>query len=219
MPGKRPRNRPGVSIVLVVLFAAFGVFSLLYWGPPNRDFLDKQEEFREGLGTDDAKLAEAKNSRSAQTTLNYVTAVQTGVCARAIDLTWWMQERLQFAAQNSPDGVSTARQELCDSITARERGGNRLSSEGVEDQYVFTPMADVEVVAVEAGRQDLAKASKERVWLEVSYPIPTQALHDEKGAPIKSLRVGVSLSNDGFILKAGTVGNLEIDFDSISYSW
>jgi len=217
--GKRPRNKAGVSIAVILLFAAFGVFSMFYWGPPNQGFIEKQEEFRQTPDAAAKKRVEAENSEAAKIALLYVSAVQTAVCARAIDLTWWMQERLQFAAENSPDGVSAVRQELCDGITKRVRGGNQLRSEGVEDQYVFTPMAKVEVAALEPGRQDLSKASMGRVWLEVSYPVPTQALEDDNGTPIKSLRVGVSMSNDGYVLKAGAIGNLEIDFDSISYNW
>lgn len=219
MAGKRPRNKTGVSYAIVGAFAAFGLFSLWYWGAPNEGFLKQQEEYRRALDGDDAEGVEAENSEAARIAFQYVSAVQSGVCARAIELTWWMQERLQFAAKNSGDGESMARQELCDSITVRARGGNRLRSEGVEDQYVFTPMANVEVAALDPGRQDLAKPPMERVWLRVSYPVPTQALHDENGRPIKSLRVGMSLSSDGYVLKAGAIGNLEIDFDSVSYNW
>jgi len=53
----------------------------------------------------------------------------------------------------------------------------------------------------------------------VSYPAPTQSLKDENGTPIKWLRVGVNVSADGYVLKAGVIGNLEIDFESISYNW
>ncbi len=219
MRGKRPRNRPGLSLAAVLLFAAFGVFSMFYWGPPNQNFIQKQEEFRQTPAANAAKRGEAEHSKAAKIALQYVSAVQTAVCSRSIDLTWWMQERLQFASENSRDGVSAVRQELCDEITVRVKGANRLRSEGVEDQYVFAPMTKVKVTALEPGRQDLSKPSMGLVWLEVSYPVPTQALKDDNGTPIKSLRVGVSLSNDGYILKAGTIGNLEIDFDSISYNW
>lgn len=217
--GKRPRNKAGFSYAIVGAFAAFGLFSLWYWGAPNENFLRQQEEYRRSIDAYEPESGEAGNSEAARIALEYVSAVQTGVCVRAIELTWWMQERLRFVAENSRDEKSAARQELCDSITSRATGGNRLRPEGVEDQYVFAPMAKVEVAALDAGRQDLAKPPMERVWLRVSYPVPTQALHDENGTPIKSLRVGMSLSTDGYVLKAGATGNLEIDFDSISYNW
>jgi hypothetical protein len=63
----------------------------------------------------------------------------------------------------------------------------------------------------------LSKPVQERVWLLVTYPAADRALCDETGKAIRSIRVGVNVSPDSYVVKAGVVGNLDIDRDSISY--
>ena len=46
-----------------------------------------------------------------------------------------------------------------------------------------------------------------------------QALRDEAGRPIRSIVVGVDVSPDGCIVKAGILGNVELDRESIALDW
>lgn len=217
--GNRPEMRTGVSAAFVIVFVALGGFSLWYWGAPNDEFLRQQEQFRQGRDGVVAAAGDPPVSESATIAQRYASAVQEGYCARAIELTWWMEERLRLTMQNGEDTRGSTMEDLCDSLEERNAAGNRLRLEGIGDQYVFAPMSQVEVTRLDAGRQDLAKPVLQRVWMHVSYPTPTQSLKDENGTPIKSLLVGVNVSKDGYVLKAGLIGNLEIDFESISYNW
>jgi len=45
------------------------------------------------------------------------------------------------------------------------------------------------------------------------------ALRDEAGRPIRSIVVGVDVSLDGCIVKAGILGNVELDRESIALDW
>ncbi len=215
----RPEMKAGVSIAVMIALAALGGFSLWYWGAPNEQFLQQQERYRQSRDGGVATPGESPVSESADIAQRYVSAVQARNCARAIELTWWMQERLRFAIKSGEDAQGSAMEDLCNSLKDRTAEGNHLQLEGIEDQYVFAPLAKVEVSGLDAGRQDLVKPVVERVWMLVSYAVPTQALRDENGTPIKSLTVGVNVSADGYVLKAGVIGNLEIDFESISYNW
>ena len=217
--GNRPNRKAGVSVAVVIAFAALGGFALWYWGAPNEEFLRQQERFRQGRDAGVAAAGESPVSESATIARRYASAVQAVDCARVIALTWWMEERLRFAAKSGEETRGSAMEDLCNSLRVRDTAGNRLRPEGIEDQYVFAPMARIEVTSLDAGPQDLAKPVTERVWMHVSYPAPTQSLKDENGTPIKWLRVGVNVSADGYVLKAGVIGNLEIDFESISYNW
>ena len=217
--GNRPKKRAGVSVAVIIAFTALGGFSLWYWGAPNEKFLRQQERYRQSRDGGAAVPGDFQVSESAGIAQRYASSVQMGDCARTIELTWWMQERLHFAIKSGEDARGSAMEDLCGSLKARMTEGNLLLPEGVEDQYVFAPLAKVEVTGLDAGRQDLVKPVVERVWMLVSYPVPTQALRDENRTPIKSLIVGVNVSTDGYVLKAGLIGNLEIDLESISYKW
>ena len=215
----RPEKKAGVSLAVIIAFAALGGFSLWYWGAPNEKFLQQQERYRQSRDASVAAPGESPASESAGIAQRYASAVRAGDCARAIELTWWMQERLRFALKSGKDAQGSAMEDLCSSLKDRTTDGSRLRPEGIEDQYVFAPLAQVAVTRLDAGRQDLVKPVMERVWIHVSYPVPTQALRDDNGTPIKSLTVGVNVSTDGYVLKGGVIGNLEIDFESISYNW
>ena len=97
--------------------------------------------------------------------------------------------------------------------------GNRLRPEGIEDQYVFAGGVTVTPVGIDAGRDDLERPVKDRTWVRVTFPDRSTALRDEAGLPIRSLVAGINVSEDGFVLKANVVGNLEIDADSIQTFW
>jgi len=148
--------------------------------------------------------------------LHYARAVRDGDCGEVIALTWWMQERLDFVALEA--GTAAARDAehavLCARLIHRVFEENVLRPEGVEDQYVFRPGAKFELIGYDEGEDTLAKPVWRREWILVRYTSPAQALRDARGRPLERLRVGVNISEDGYILKAGIVGNLTIDRDS-----
>jgi len=207
------------SLAVVLAFAAFGGWSLWYWGPPTSEFLEEQERIRaEAEATAEAATL-AANSESARIAERYVFALQNEDCATAIELTGWMQDRLAAVQGQGTEAEGEVLRELCESISERVLDGQHLYAEGIEDQYLMAPMAQVSMVDVDEGRTDLEKPVQERVWFHVSYPVPTQALRDANGTPIKSVRAGLNVSKDGQVLKGELLGNFEIDFDSISYAW
>ncbi len=153
--------------------------------------------------------------------LDYAHAMQQGNWDRVIEMTLWMRDRLDYVGGQTGDGaaVMSARQELAGMLAGRDAPGNRLTAQGIEDSYVFAPGAQVEAVAVDSGREDLAAPVAERVWLKVTFPSRARAPRDSMGLPIKALTVGVNVSAEGYILKAGIIGNLEIAWEAVSYAW
>lgn len=151
-----------------------------------------------------------------ETALQYAGAVRDGDCARAIALTAWMGERLRNARTAGAD-VEAVREQLCAELQDRSLEGNRLRPEGVEDRYVFAPGVTIEFVRADAGRSDLSRPVRGRAWLRVEYPAADRALSDQTGRPLKALTVGVNVTREGYVAKAGVVGNLEIDYGSLRY--
>lgn len=153
--------------------------------------------------------------------LRYAKAYQSGDCDEVIGLTWWMNERLRKAALELPNdtALEAIREELRTRIQERPVEGNRLRPEGIEDGYVFAPGAAFAFVSSDKGRENLSKPVHERAWLRVTYPVPDSAPCDERGKSIRSMRVGVNVSPDGYVIKAGVVGNLDIDRKSVSCEW
>lgn len=205
--------------IVAILFGVSGGLVLWYWGAPSPEFfLPKGQKARQGMGFDPARDRSGDGGREAR---RYASAIQSGRCDEVIAMTAWMQERLEYVRRTAadPNEEIRTREELCRKTQERRPEGNQLSLEGIEDVYVFLLDAEVEVVGVDEGRDDLEKPVEERTWLEVRYPSKFRALHDQSGYPIKSLVVGVNISADGYVLKAGFLGNLDIDFDSVSYRW
>ncbi len=155
------------------------------------------------------------------TAMQYAVAVQQGQTDTAIRLSLWMQDRLAHVRLTSSDeaDLQAAVKELKQELTRRPIEGNQLRSEGIEDQYVFRPGAKIEPAGTDEGRTTLERQVARRVWFNVEYPRETIALADRGGHPIRSLRVGVNISEDGHVLKAGVIGNLDIKHNSISYNW
>lgn len=89
----------------------------------------------------------------------------------------------------------------------------------MEDPYVFSPGAKIDYDTIDAGRDDLDGKVARRTWLVVTYPSKDKALLDSDGVPIHSLRVGINVSTDGYVLKGNVIGNLDIDWESIMYDW
>lgn len=151
----------------------------------------------------------------------YAAALRAGEYDKVVDLTCWMQERLlrvQYQAAITENRLSE-HAELVQLLRDKTLAGNVLRIEGVEDQYVFAPAVHVECVRVDPGRNDLERPTRSRTWLRVAYPAQHNALRNESGAPVKALTVGVNVSKEGYVLKANVIGNLDIDWTSISYDW
>lgn len=151
----------------------------------------------------------------------YVAAMQAGRWDEVVDLTCWMQERLlrvNIQTEN-PETRAQARTELINRLRDRSVEQNQLRPEGVEDGYLLSPQARVTAVGTDKGRSDLERPVKSRTWYEVVYVERHRALRDPAGSPIHSLRVGVNVSTDGYVLKASVVGNLDVDWNSLRYDW
>lgn len=205
--------------IAAIAFGAIGGFSLWYWGVPDAsDILEKRDKARRAKALENLEIVEGEGNRAA---IDYVRTLQSGQCESAIELTSWMQERLRNAkmAGASTDRLLEIRQDLCERLTTRTPEGNQLAQEGVEDQYIFNPTCTWKVVGLDDGREGLSERVNDRTWFEVAYSSKVHSLRDIRGAPIKSLVVGVNISERGHVLKAGVIGNVDIDLETLSYSW
>jgi hypothetical protein len=108
---------------------------------------------------------------------------------------------------------------LVESLQESAPEGNQLRFEGIEDQYVFSPAATLEIAGTDGGRSDLERPAAYRIWILVTYPERRWALLDPDRLAIRSLRVGVNVTHDGFVLKANVIGNLDVQWDSLNYAW
>lgn len=149
--------------------------------------------------------------------MRYALSVQKGMSSDVVDMTWWMEERLRKVFDSGERERTRAK--LREKVLKREEGGNLIRAEGIEDKYIFVPGAGIEVKITDEGLEDLEKEVWQRSWLEVTYSNAATAPRGESENPIRSLVVGVNVSEDGYILKAGVIGNLEIDMSSLSYDW
>ncbi|GMW02824.1 MAG: hypothetical protein AMXMBFR84_39600 [Candidatus Hydrogenedentota bacterium] len=151
--------------------------------------------------------------------MRYARSVQSRDCEEVVRMTFWMQERIKFAML-SGQPRETVERELCLDLQDIKRENNVLASEGVEDKYLFATDTTLQSQGEDAGRKDLEDApAAVREWIKVTYSNPLTALKDGQGKPIRSITVGVNVSQEGYILKAGIVGNLDIGRNSISYDW
>ncbi len=153
--------------------------------------------------------------------LAYAQAVQENDVEAVMSSVAWIAERRAVIDIVNVDAAAreTALDALRETLTRRGPEGNQISAEGIEDQYLFQPGATIEAVGMDEGRQELEQPTARRIWLRVSYPSPTAAPLDMEGRPVRALHVGVNLGGDGQILKANVIGNLDLDFNSISVAW
>ncbi len=152
--------------------------------------------------------------------LRYATAVQQGNCHEVLRQTLWINERLNRVRRESgEEAADEVREELCARVQKRSVEHNVLRLEGVKDQYIFAPGAQFELVQIDEGAPDLERPVKERTWIRVTYPYRERALRDMAGNPIRALTVGVNISHDGYVLKAGVIGNLQIDRTTVCFDW
>lgn len=158
----------------------------------------------------------------------FAKALQNNNCDEVIRLTAWMADRLRRVALESsdPGDVAEARKRLCQKILSRPYEDNVLRTEGIEDQFVFAPGTQLEVVSKDSGREDLGRPVAERVWIRVTYPrretapLAPVAPGSPDMKPVRRWTVGVNLSQgDQTVLKAAVQGNLEIKRESASFDW
>ena len=151
----------------------------------------------------------------------YARAYQEGDWEAVIATTLWIQDRLAYVqAQAGGEAlVERERLRLQERLGNRSPGGNQLLPEGIEDQYVFSPGAEIEIAGLDKGRDGLERPVAQRTWIRVTFPERSRALRDGANLPIRSLVAGVNVSHEKQVLKAGIIGNLDIAHESISYGW
>lgn len=169
-------------------------------------------------GADPGEIPLTRMDRAA---LRYATACQETNCEVVIAMTLWMKDRLSYVRTQHGEGeeVAQARLKLCEDLSDRRTEGNQLTPEGIEDKYLFSPHATIRFAGRGEEEAGTTKMEASVVWLEVEYAEKRHAVRDRDGRPVQSLRVGVHVSPDGDIIKAGILGNTAIDWDSISYWW
>lgn len=193
---------------MAVTFAILGGLALWYWGAPNQELLNPREDDAEDILAD-LPPARADFQEIAE---RYIHGIRDGNCEAAIELTWWMRERLRRNEEaETPLASQAVRDELCASIQRDDPDGFAITVEGIDDQYVLTPSMEYTILGADAGAVNLAKAPAERVWVEVRYPADGPAPRDENDSTVRVLRVGINISADGYVLKAGIQGNLDIE--------
>lgn len=183
-----------------------------------------------GVPVDRATVSAAPQSKPIDggNAMRFARAFQSNNCDEVIRLTGWMADRLRRVALESsdPTHVENARRKLCEKILSRPYEDNVLRKEGIEDQFVFTPGTQIEVLSKDGGRTDLGTPVAERIWVRVTYPrretaplapAPSQR-PDMK--PVRSWIVGINLGRgDQLVLKAAVQGDLEIKRDSADFEW
>jgi hypothetical protein len=176
------------------------------------------------LGQSETPLTGIQPIRGEWTRLpawRYARAVADGDVDTAIAMTLWIQDRLAFRRTETGDEVEVAntREELAAALRDRSVEGNRLTAEGVEDQYLFAPGVDFAIVGELPGDSDLEAPAAQKVLFRIAYPRKETALCDSEGRPIHELVAGIETTKDGMVLKAGIAGNAAILRDTIRYDW
>jgi len=179
------------------------------------------QEATKGTAQDGKSHAAAADQVAEGLAMAYARAFQSGAWDNIIRRTCWMEARLARVRLESSDPAAVVRAmaDLRARLSERSVEGNHLRPEGIEDQYVFTPGARLEVIGADDGRQDLAEPAKGRTWIRVTYPDHARAPCDEKGRPLRSLVAGLNLNGNGLVLKANVLGNLEFQEGSRVYDW
>lgn len=161
------------------------------------------------------------------TALRYARALQDGFCEEVIRTTAWMADRMHRVAIESSgqEAIDGEWDTLCEKAMERSIEGNVIRPEGVEDQYIFAPGVTFEVLGVDDGRDDLNRPVARRVWIRATFPRrQTAPLAQADDSPrmlaVRAVTVGVNLSRDDqLVVKAGVLGNLDIDMSSLSFDW
>jgi hypothetical protein len=215
------RRRQLASIGVVLVFAALGLAGLWKFGGFNRDFFAHQREVAQQQRAASG-LSDEEVERLVAWSDEYVQAVQRRDCEQVIATTLWMQDRLEYVREHAAQPaveLEAAREALCEDLRHVPEGRDVLSDAGADDAALFRPTADVELVAIDPGRQDLESPAAGRVWLRIHYPSPGDALAGADGRRIKTARVGLTFSPEGRVIKAGVLGNAELDTESEPVYW
>lgn len=209
-------GKAAITYAAAILVGAVGGWGMWYWGPP---VMSAQPRMAAQPPPMVNALDETPSGPAVEAALRYADAVSLGNCADVIARTGWMQDRLAYVQRTvgTPEAAAAAKDDFCHRMSVRFTEDNQLGLEGVGDQYLFRPGGRWTPFAVEPGSPGLEKPAVARVWLRVEFPDVVRALRDAEGHPIRSLDAAVHLSADGYVLKAGVEGNLEIDWDSLVY--
>lgn len=213
----RSRGRGSRSTALSVALGFLVLCGVGMWlaGPQQKDFLEAQETYRKERDGGSA-LPPEEAERVQRVAQQYAYALREGDCDTAIGLTYWMQERLaRIAADSGQAAARRVHQELCAELLDVEPTDRQLRDEGIEDSAVFRAPAEFRPLRTDAGEDNLAAPVAGRLWIEVTYPGMESAIRDPDGRPIRQIRVGVTVSTDGLVLKTGVLGNVELDYDSV----
>lgn len=215
-------GKNGFSNWYLIIGAGLGIGIAVGWllvhdqsAPDNKPVEKNLEVTTEHFATDN--ITEEVGSIA----LRYAKAYQTGEWETILDTTEWMRQRMNRIRSKAAaeDEIERTKIELKRRILERPEEGNILREEGIEDALVFRPEAKVELIGIDKGRDDLEKPVRGRAWLRVTYLKPERAPIGPKGIPIHAMDVGLNVSQEGTILKAGIKGNSEVDMGSIDYIW
>ena len=216
---KKMRNSSLLFVAVVAIGVGAGV--LFGWTRLSEPLVSAEKA---GGGPEEAVPAEDPDVAVA---LRYARALQDGFCEEIVRRTAWMDDRMQRVALESSgeDAMETAWDNLCVKALDRAVEGNVLLPEGIEDWYIFAPGASFEIAGVDAGRDDLDRAVAKRVWIRVTFsrqqtaPL-ARAEEGEEMMAVRAVTVGINISREGrLVVKAGVVGNLDIDVSSLSFDW
>ena len=209
-------GKAAITYVAAILAGGLGGWGMWYWGPP---VMSAQPRPAAQTAPAVTALEATPSGPLVEAALRYADAVAMGDCADVIARTNWMQDRLAYVhrTEGTSEADAAAREDFCRRLSVRSTEGNQLSLEGVGDQYLFRPGGQWTPFALEPGSPGLEKPAKARVWFRVEFPDVVRALRDAAGQPIRSIDAALHLSEDGYVLKAGVEGNLEIDWDSLVY--
>jgi hypothetical protein len=209
------------AIGVVLAFTALGAFGLWMSGGANREFVTQHRRIAEQKRAE-AGLTDAQAKQLINWAEDYVHAVQRGDCDFVIAATIWMQDRLEYVRANAADPAAeerAAREALCNDVRNVPKARRVLTDAGADDAAVLTATSIVDYISVDPGRDDLESPSAGRVWIRVRYPAAGDALVDETGRPIRTVRMGLTLAPDGRVVKAGVTGNMEPDDEATVVYW
>jgi hypothetical protein len=219
--GSVQRYRQLTAIGVVALFTTLGALGLWVYGGANRQFVTQHRQIAEQKRAE-AGLSDEQARQLIAWAEEYVNAVQRGDCNFVIAATIWMQDRLEYVRSHAADPAAeerAAREALCADIRNLPKDRRVITDGGAEDPALLTGLSRVDFVSVDPGREDLESPVAGRVWLRVRYPSAGEAPVDEIGRPIRTIRVGLTLTPDGHVVKAGVVGNMELDDESSVVYW
>ncbi len=178
--------------------------------PPQPD-----ETVTDTLTTDitEASVPSSSNTQSRSPAFRYAEALISGDGDTALAMLSWVRDRLAHVQRirGAGDPVRQERDRLARELLNRAPEGAVITEEGIEDQYVFVPGCQLELIGHDGGAQDLEAPAAGRDWIRITYPRPENAPRSPSGKPFKTLVVGVNWDANGMILKGNVIGNLEIE--------